>query len=186
MISLNLLNLEAQTSRPETVNLLNPSTLNSPAYICIYVYNIVLIQYDALVTRTLSSCGHGCFGHSHALVPRTLSSCGQGCSGHSHTLVPLEKRFSRSDSWRFHQKHPGAVDQSLRAGLSCRNATCLRVSSQFCKPSGQHGFEILTQQLAAPKPQPQREMGACSNSWVRFGTLNETKYACHAKDPTTS
>ena len=45
---------------------------------------------DALVTRTLSSCGHGCSGNMDvtsyhrvnmdALVTRTLSSCGHGCS----------------------------------------------------------------------------------------------------------
>ena len=40
-----------------------------------------------LVTRTFSSCGHGCSGHSHAVVTRTFSSCGHECSGHSHALV---------------------------------------------------------------------------------------------------
>ena len=53
----------------------------------------------ALVTRTLSSCGHGCSGHSHALVARTLSSCGHGCSGHSHALVT--RALSSCGLWPF-------------------------------------------------------------------------------------
>ena len=59
---------------------------------------------DALATRTLSSCGHGCSGNTDvtsyhcvnmdALVTRTLSSCGHGCSAKKPRNAPVTGTLS--------------------------------------------------------------------------------------------
>ena len=61
----------------------------------------------ALVTRTLSSHGHGCSGHSHALVTRTVSSCIHGCS------VAIRTHWQHG---RYHRADMDALWPFARAG----------------------------------------------------------------------
>ena len=58
---------------------------------------------DAVVTRTSSSCGHGCSGHSHATKPRSVVNTdvfGMSCArntANNHVFTPLESAASEGD-----------------------------------------------------------------------------------------
>ena len=97
---------------------------------------------------TLSSCGHGCSGHSHGLVTRTLSSCGgHGCAGHSHGLVTRTlsscghgcSGHSHALETRANTRHP-AVFASIdphETPPACKNTAFHATHTKHCKYRGQ-------------------------------------------------